>query len=70
MTSRLIQGRSYMLNGKPYRAGLVNHCRARLDPLFTVARTIRPLAGRAVTIQTHPDSLNVSPNTILEEVRP
>ena len=69
MNTRLIQGRAYMLNGKPYRAGLVNACRARLDPLFTDARTIRPLAGQTETNQAHPESLNVSPRTILEEVR-
>ena len=69
MTPRLIQGRSYLLNGKPYRAGLVNHCRARLDPLFTVERTIRPLAGRPVTIKAHPDSVNVSPASPLQEAR-
>ena len=69
MNTHLIQGRAYLLNGKPYRAGLVNACRARLDPLFTIARTIRPLAGRPVTIHAHPESVNVSPASPLQEAR-
>ena len=63
---RLTQGRAYVLNGKPYRAGLVNDCRARLDPLYREARTIRPAFGEARTIQSTPESVNVSPTSQLE----
>lgn len=33
-------GKNYLLNGKPYRVGLLNFCRARLDPCFRVRREI------------------------------
>lgn len=65
---RLIQCRAYILNGKPYRAGLVNDCRARLDPLYRTARTIRPTFGEARTIHSTPESVNVSPTSKLEPV--
>lgn len=66
MSARLIQGRAYVLNGRTYRAGLVNDCRARLDPLFREARTIRPAFGEARTIHSTPESLNVSPTAALQ----
>ena len=70
MNNQLIQGRVYLMDGKPYRAGLVNDCRARLDPLFRIVRHIHDHArGRRVTIHAHPESVNVSPMSQLEEAR-
>ncbi len=31
---RIQQGRAYLYYGRPYRVGMLNDCRARLDPLF------------------------------------
>jgi hypothetical protein len=33
-------GRVYLYEGHAYRVGLLNECRARLDPVFRVQRTI------------------------------
>ena len=61
--------RAYDYFGKPYRVGLLNACRARLDPLFREARTIHDrLTGRTVRIETKPQSLNVSPSTRLQPI--
>jgi hypothetical protein len=63
-------GRVYLyFDGKPYRVGMLNDCRARLDPLFRKTRTIIDhLHMRTVTIRTTPRSLNVSPASVLPRV--
>jgi hypothetical protein len=64
-------GQAYLYDGKAYRVGLLNECRARLDPLFKHERTITDrLTARTVSILTTPASLNVSPSAILPPARP
>ena len=59
-------GKNYLLNGKPYRVGLLNLCRARLDPCFRVRREIvSRLHDIHRTIYAAPPSVNVSANTAL-----
>lgn len=63
-------GKVYLyLDGKPYRVGLLNECRARLDPQF---RTLRPITDRlhntTVYIQTTPPSLNIAPRCVLTPI--
>ena len=59
-------GKNYLLNGKPYRVGLLNFCRARLDPCFRVRREIvSRLHDIRRTIYAAPPSVNVSANTTL-----
>lgn len=54
------QGRVYLYDGKAYRAGLVNDCRCRLDPLFRVRRTINDhLHMKVIEIRARPPSINV-----------
>ena len=63
-------GKVYLyLDGKPYRVGLLNTCRARLDPVFRKRRTITDrLHMKTVDILSTPPSLNVSPSSILAPV--
>ena len=61
--------RAYDYYGKPYRVGLLNACRARLDPLYRKKRIITDrLRGKTVSILTTPPSLNISPASILPPV--
>ena len=63
-------GKVYLYpDGKAYRVGLLNACRARLDPLFRKKRIITDrLRGKTVSILTTPPSLNISPTTLLTPV--
>ena len=68
---RLQLGKVYLnvFDGRLYRVGLLNECRARLDPIFRTRRTITDrLHDKTVTIQAMPPSLNVSPNTMFPPV--
>ena len=58
----LKKGRVYMFfDGKPYRVGILNDCRARLDPLFRKRRIITDrLKGTSVTIHSTPASISIS----------
>ena len=58
----LQQGKVYMyFDGKPYRVGLLNECRARLDPLFRKRRVITDrLHDKTVTIHSTPASISIS----------
>ena len=60
-------GKVYLYpDGKAYRVGLLNACRARLDPLYRKKRIITDrLRGKTVSILTTPPSLNISPTTVL-----
>ena len=59
-------GKNYLLNGKPYRVGLLNFCRARLDPCFRVRREIvSRLHDIRRTIYATPPSVNISTNSTL-----
>ena len=64
------QGRVYLAHdGRAYRVGIKNDCRARLDPLFTKRRVITDrLHDKTVTIHAKPPSLNISPNTMLPRI--
>jgi len=64
------EGRVYLyLDGKPYRAGLVNACRCRLDPVFRKPREIvSRLHDTRRTIYAQPPSLNISPTARLVPV--
>ena len=64
------EGRVYLyLDGKPYRAGLVNACRCRLDPVFRKRREIvSRLHDTRRTIYAQPPSLNIAPNVRLVPV--
>ena len=62
-------GAVYNYDGKAYRVGLLNECRARLDPVFRTQRTITDrLHDKTVSILTTPPSLNISPASILPPV--
>ena len=62
-------GAVYLYDGKAYRVGLLNACRARLDPVFRERRTITDrLRDKTVSILTTPPSLNISPASILPPV--
>jgi hypothetical protein len=55
------QGKVYLYDGRPYRAGLVNACRCRLDPLYTVRRIINDhLHMKVVEIRARPPSLSLA----------
>ena len=59
----LQHGKAYLyFDGKPYRVGLLNECRARLDPLFRKRRVITDrLHDKTVTIHSTPASISISP---------
>ena len=60
---RIQQGRAYLYYGKPYRVGMLNECRARLDPLFRDRRDITSrLHDFKRTIYAKAHSLNIAPN--------
>jgi exopolysaccharide biosynthesis predicted pyruvyltransferase EpsI len=63
-------GKVYLYpDGKAYRVGLLNACRARLDPLYRKKRIITDrLRGKTVSILTTPPSLNISPTSVLTPV--
>ena len=62
-------GAVYLYDGKAYRVGLLNACRARLDPVFRTKRVITDrLRDKTVSILTTPPSLNISPASILPPV--
>ncbi len=63
-------GKVYLYpDGKAYRVGLLNACRARLDPLYRKKRIITDrLRGTTVSILTTPPSLNISPTSVLTPV--
>ena len=62
-------GQAYLYDGKAYRVGLINACRARLDPVFRKKRIITDrLRDKTVSILTTPPSLNISPASILPPV--
>lgn len=60
-------GKTYLFsNGKPYRVGLKNECRARLDPVFKIRREIiSRLHDIRRTIYATPASVNISTNAAL-----
>jgi hypothetical protein len=64
------EGRVYLfLDGKPYRAGLVNACRCRLDPVFRKKREIvSRLHDTRRTIYAQPPSISISPTARLVPV--
>ena len=62
-------GAVYLYEGRAYRVGLLNACRARLDPVFRKKRIITDrLRDKTVSILTTPPSLNISPASILPPV--
>lgn len=63
----LQQGKVYLYHdGKPYRVGLLNECRARLDPMFRKRRVITDrLHDKTVTIHSTPASISISANAKL-----
>ena len=67
---KLVQGRVYLgFDGKPYRVGLLNECRARLDPMFRKRRVITDrLHDKTVTIHSTPASISISANAKLPPV--
>ena len=55
-------GQAYLYDGKAYRVGLLNDCRARLDPVFRVQRTItNRLTAQVAVIHATPPSVSISP---------
>jgi hypothetical protein len=64
---RLEKGKLYELDGKPWRCVLVNDCRAKLSPAWKEQRTLSNPDGTERTFFYTPESLNVSPRSILEE---
>ena len=63
-------GEAYRYRGKPYRVGLLNACRCRLDPLFRTRRFIRDAwTMRTVEILTRPPSVSIGPTVELEPLR-
>ena len=68
---RLQLGKAYhYCDGKAYRVGLLNECRARLDPLFRKRRTITSrLHGVSVTIHATAPSVSISAMSMLPPVR-
>lgn len=64
----IIEGKVYDYYGKPYRAGMVNDCRARMDPAFTEERTITDrLHDKTHKVRYSPGSINISPLSNLPE---
>jgi len=63
-------GKVYIyFDGKPYRVGLLNDCRARLDPLLRTKRVITDrLHDKTVTIRSTPASVSISPACQLPRV--
>ena len=61
------EGEAYLFsNGKLYRVGLLNACRARLDPLWRKRRVIVDrLHETRVEILSTPPSVNISAGTCL-----
>ena len=60
---KIQEGRCYLYYGKPYRVGMLNACRARLDPLFRQRKQIKSrLHDFERTIYAKAGSLNVSPS--------
>ncbi len=60
---RIQQGRAYLYYGRPYRVGMLNDCRARLDPLFRRRKQIKSrLHDLERTIYAKAHSLNIAPN--------
>ena len=56
------QGRVYLYEGHAYRVGLLNDCRARLDPVFRVQRTItNRFTAQVAVIHATPPSVSISP---------
>ena len=66
----LIEGKAYVyFDGRPYRVGLLNECRARLDPLFRKRRVITDrLHDKTVTIHSTPASISIAPTCKLVPV--
>jgi hypothetical protein len=64
---RLEKGKLYELDGKPWRCTLVNDCRAKLSPAWKEQRTLTNPDGTERTFFYTPESLNVSPRSILDE---
>ena len=55
-------GAVYLYEGRAYRVGLLNACRARLDPVFKISRTItNRLTDKAAVIHATPPSVSISP---------
>ena len=62
-------GKTYLVNGKPYRVGLLNFCRARLDPCFRVRREIvSRLHDIRHTIHAKPPSQNMCNSVTLPPI--
>lgn len=62
----LRRGMTVRVDGRRWRVGLVNSCRARLDPLDKTRRTITDRFGKSVDIEALGGSLNVSANADVE----
>ncbi|HMP76573.1 MAG TPA: hypothetical protein PKE12_09775 [Kiritimatiellia bacterium] len=63
-------GKVYLyFDGKAYRVGLLNECRARLDPVFRKKRIITDrLHGKTVSILATPPSVSIARTAILAPV--
>ena len=63
----LKEGEAYLFSdGRLYRVGLLNQCRARLDPLWRKRRVIVDrLHEKRVEILSTPQSVNISATTCL-----
>ena len=60
-SERIRMGQAYYFQGQPYTVGLMNECRARLDPAFRIPRTITSrLHDTQRTIFTTPPSVSIS----------
>lgn len=62
-------GKTYLFTGKPYAVGLLNDCRARLDPAFKIRREIiSRLHDIRRTIYTTPPSVSISTTATLSPI--
>lgn len=66
----LTEGSIVEYEGRHWRVGLVNECRARLDPLDGRAVTVKPNGdeGHVRQFTTYGPSVNVSPHSLLSAV--
>jgi hypothetical protein len=67
MSDELKHGAVYEYEGRLWRCGLVNDCRARLDPMS--AATVSHV-GSGRTFQSYGSSINIGPKSYLKEVDP
>lgn len=62
----LVEGAVVQSGGRAYRVGMVNSCRARLDPLEGIITQADPSSGR--TFLSYGSSINVAPTALMKEI--